>query len=116
MLLAAFRALPVLDLGTISTRDQLARLEGGAVAAEKFDWAALAFDFGPSGRKALAELARSPRPERRSEERRVGKECVSTCRSRWSTYHQKKKAANNHSRGVRAHTHQTRSLNVQRKP
>src|SRR3546814_2701387 len=28
---------------------------------------------------------------RRSEERRVGKECVSTCRSRWSPYHQKKK-------------------------
>src|SRR3546814_4504071 len=25
--------------------------------------------------------------EFRSEERRVGKECVSTCRSRWSTYH-----------------------------
>src|SRR3546814_15365781 len=23
----------------------------------------------------------------RSEERRVGKECVRTCRSRWSTYH-----------------------------
>src|SRR3546814_12092239 len=29
--------------------------------------------------------------ERRSEERRVGKECVSTCRSRWSPYHYKKK-------------------------
>src|SRR3546814_11914034 len=28
---------------------------------------------------------------RRSEERRVGKECVSTCRSRWSQYHQKTK-------------------------
>src|SRR3546814_1131377 len=28
---------------------------------------------------------------RRSEERRVGKECVSTCRSRWSPYHLKKK-------------------------
>src|SRR3546814_8100355 len=27
----------------------------------------------------------------RSEERRVGKECVSTCRSRWSRYHLKKK-------------------------
>src|SRR3546814_12960252 len=27
----------------------------------------------------------------RSEERRVGKECVSTCRSRWSQYHSKKK-------------------------
>src|SRR3546814_11187504 len=26
----------------------------------------------------------------RSEERRVGKECVSTCRSRWSPYHEKK--------------------------
>src|SRR3546814_14043874 len=25
------------------------------------------------------------------EERRVGKECVSTCRSRWSPYHKKKK-------------------------
>src|SRR3546814_19881410 len=29
---------------------------------------------------------------RRSEERRVGKECVSTCRSRWSPYHSKKKS------------------------
>src|SRR3546814_6695575 len=27
----------------------------------------------------------------RSEERRVGKECVSKCRSRWSPYHEKKK-------------------------
>src|SRR3546814_3058731 len=27
----------------------------------------------------------------RSEERRVGKECVSTCRSRWSPHHYKKK-------------------------
>src|SRR3546814_14045813 len=26
----------------------------------------------------------------RSEERRVGKECVSTCRSRWAPYHAKK--------------------------
>src|SRR3546814_20852281 len=26
----------------------------------------------------------------RSEERRVGKECVNTCRSRWSPYHYKK--------------------------
>src|SRR3546814_14782705 len=27
--------------------------------------------------------------QNRSEERRVGKECVSTCSSRWSTYHYK---------------------------
>src|SRR3546814_3936070 len=26
-------------------------------------------------------------PDLRSDERRVGKECVSTCRSRWSPYH-----------------------------
>src|SRR3546814_19609510 len=32
----------------------------------------------------------------RSEERRVGKECVSTCRSRWSPYHYNK---NKYSRG-----------------
>src|SRR3546814_14761420 len=33
--------------------------------------------FKPDGTAALL----------RSEERRVGKECVSTCRSRWSPYH-----------------------------
>src|SRR3546814_13006111 len=31
-----------------------------------------------------------PRSPERSEERRVGKECVSTCRSRWTPYHKKK--------------------------
>src|SRR3546814_19968595 len=30
----------------------------------------------------------------RSEERRVGQECVSTCRSRWSPYRSKKKKKN----------------------
>src|SRR3546814_18660553 len=32
--------------------------------------------------------------EIRSEERRDGKECVSTCRSRWSPYHYKTKKKN----------------------
>src|SRR3546814_14620371 len=32
--------------------------------------------------------------DRRSEERRVGKECVSTCRAGWSTDHLKKKPTN----------------------
>ena len=63
-LLALFLALPILDFGAISTRDQLARLKSGATPVEKFDWAAMAFDFGPSGRAALAEVARSPRKER----------------------------------------------------
>src|SRR3546814_3125880 len=34
-------------------------------------------------------LLRGIRASRRSEERRVGKECVSPCRSRWSPYHYK---------------------------
>src|SRR3546814_1652001 len=33
------------------------------------------------------ELIGFGRHAQRSEERRVGKECVSTCRSRWSPYH-----------------------------
>src|SRR3546814_17420663 len=41
--------------------------------------------------EAVAEIERQAAIHediiRRSEERRVGKECVSTCRSRWSTYH-----------------------------
>src|SRR3546814_16922361 len=32
-------------------------------------------------------LPQRNKSESRSEERRVGKECVSTCRSRWSPYH-----------------------------
>jgi len=64
MLLAVALALPILDFGAISTRDQLARLESGAVKAEELDWAALAFDFGPSGRRALQKLAVSPQAER----------------------------------------------------
>src|SRR3546814_15676560 len=35
---------------------------------------------------AVVEL-NGPEVPIRSEERRVGKECVSTCRSRWSPYH-----------------------------
>src|SRR3546814_3799681 len=35
----------------------------------------------------LLILAPGEQPTERSEERRVGKECVSTCRSRWSPYH-----------------------------
>src|SRR3546814_12007184 len=39
-------------------------------------------------------ICRSEFLHTRSEERRVGKECVSTCRSRWSPYHTIKKHAN----------------------
>src|SRR3546814_11313446 len=43
---------------------------------------------------------------RRSEERRVGKECVSTCRSRWLPYHAKQnRNRNRKSRILRINTH-----------
>src|SRR3546814_9978289 len=51
--------------------------------------------FGPAGEVQLGAggkeiktcLGQSGAMLARSEERRVGKECVSTCRSRWSPYH-----------------------------
>src|SRR3546814_4237460 len=53
---------------------------------------------GPAVRRGRQQhperrLSRHPFDQgRRSEECRVGKECVSTCRSRWSLYHDKKKS------------------------
>src|SRR3546814_17568787 len=45
----------------------------------------------PSAQSAMRPKADSRQSTKRSEERRVGKECVSTCRSRWSPYHYKTK-------------------------
>src|SRR3546814_12967844 len=52
----------------------------GALFAVHDDEAVAAFDLGD----VVRALALDPAS---SEERRVGKECVSTCRSRWSPYH-----------------------------
>src|SRR3546814_8463557 len=46
-------------------------------------WATATCVGAPTSWREGASFARLPR----SEERRVGKECVSTCRSRWSPYH-----------------------------
>src|SRR3546814_12213366 len=54
----------------IHVNDELGELQRGLAAAEAL--------LGPGGRLAVVT---------RSEARRVGKECVSTCRSRWSPYH-----------------------------
>src|SRR3546814_4508939 len=43
-------------------------------------------DRGWRGSPSRGSRGSSP-TSRRSEERRVGKECVSTCRSRWSPHH-----------------------------
>src|SRR3546814_16757864 len=50
--------------------------------------------FAADGPDALARFVAHPGRPGRSEERRVGKECVRTCRSRWSPYHYKKKTTN----------------------
>src|SRR3546814_10452467 len=42
--------------------------------------------YGSGKAREVPEAIRKA-TEQRSEERRVGKECVSTCRSRWSPYH-----------------------------
>src|SRR3546814_18558278 len=42
---------------------------------------------GGGGRWAERVVVLDDGKEGRSEERRVGQECVSTCRSRWSPYH-----------------------------
>lgn len=55
--LALVLALPLFDFGAISARQQVARLESGAVSAEDFDFTALRWDFGDAGRRALARLA-----------------------------------------------------------
>ena len=62
------QAKPVVILPTVSAKE-LAK--GGDTAGQ------VTFDIGLTGCTGNA----------RSEERRVGKECVSTCRSRWSPYH-----------------------------
>src|SRR3546814_17721327 len=65
-----------------------------------------------AGEKMVPAFDRTPLPEAglrldqedvviRSEERRVGKECVSTCRSRWTPYHKKKNTHKNKNKCAR---------------
>src|SRR3546814_3208980 len=66
-----YRSMITLGMGTLKT---MSLLNGGAAIA------LLAF-ISHNWDKQAPDLSC------RSEERRVGKECVSTCRSRWSQYH-----------------------------
>ena len=59
---ALLLATPLVSFNAISTRDQVARLESGKVSPDKFDWAALAFDFGEPGRRALERLKTASNP------------------------------------------------------
>ncbi len=61
---------PLADPARLSVADQLARLEGGKVAPDKFDYAFLKFESGKVGRAVLERLIKSDNPEiaRRSAE------------------------------------------------
>src|SRR3546814_12975580 len=77
----------------LEARTSMEQAEGSVETAEA-QLAAIDEAIGLN-RNALAALIGAG-PDRglsitRSEERRVGKECVSTCRSRWSPYHYKNK-------------------------
>src|SRR3546814_10019123 len=55
----------------------------GSVAAERLPVAGRQRDLGAALPGGIRRKHQQRRPQRRSEERRVGNECVSTCRSRW---------------------------------
>src|SRR3546814_16841577 len=69
-----------IDYVTAVGQDAIAAHEAGllAYATERLSQVEGLTIFGTAREKASIV---------RSEERRVGKECVSTCRSRWSPYH-----------------------------
>src|SRR3546814_7783927 len=56
--------------------------QGFGVAVERLEAGRIGFEAHREARQAVS-IGQPPR----SEERRVGKECVSTCSSRWSPYH-----------------------------
>ena len=60
--IALILALPVVNFGAISARDQLARVESGRIPPERFDWAAMRFDFGRPGVEGLHRLAERGAP------------------------------------------------------
>src|SRR3546814_7911957 len=72
------------DLGAAGPGD----IEGGAVPGQvrRPEEEEQARRPGPADRRDPRRGHQQRLPVR-SEERRVGKECVSTCRSRWSPYH-----------------------------
>lgn len=57
--LALLLATPLVNFGALSASDQLARLQSGRLAPDEFDWEAMRFDFGSSGRRALERLSES---------------------------------------------------------
>ena len=64
--LALLLALPIVDFGAISAQSQMNRLAAGKAKVDEFDWQAMAFDFGPAGRKRLSQIAREGGSQQRA--------------------------------------------------
>src|SRR3546814_13930883 len=80
-------AIPFLLAGCNAPDASTPPADGNAPAAEAVTNAGET----PAAERAAADLKKADGAAARSEERRVGKECVSTCRSRWAPDHSKKK-------------------------
>lgn len=52
-------ATPLPGFNAIAANDQVARLMAGKISQDRFDWRALAFDYGAPGRAALTRLSQS---------------------------------------------------------
>ena len=85
--LAFLLSTPLISFGALSTRNQIARLEGGRTPVDKFDFAALRFEFGPAGVKALKELAK----EGKTEEIRKRAAIMLRYEDRFAAYRQKER-------------------------
>src|SRR3546814_8995010 len=83
-------ALPIYGVGAqvlqFIRADLVAEADTAALLAQIQNCTA-AFLCNLLQRRIQLRAAIAAQREQRSEERRVGKECVSTCRSRWSPYH-----------------------------
>src|SRR3546814_1819950 len=82
-------ALPI--LAAPGFFEQIASSDGGSLAEAALNWLASQIVPSPCPFRTATNQAKpsqaKPSQAKRSEERRVGKECVRTCRSRWSQYH-----------------------------
>src|SRR3546814_2149415 len=79
-------ALPISNGGKVALFD-LNDDKGAAAVAELGDGNVRYFRTDVSDEAGVVANVATAKEFLRSEERRVGKECVSTCRSRWSPYH-----------------------------
>src|SRR3546814_12674894 len=81
----AFGAQQTTDLGVVAVGSHIVDVLGGDAVLLGIDHGVQrpAHDVAP----LIVTLAHKRTQRIRSEERRVGKECVSTCKSRWSPYH-----------------------------